>query len=298
LANPNIREPVLKYIAHAALCHPAASIYISSGQNRNVTVATVAATVDHAFLYILWNLKGSGLIFIQGPKMILLVEISLAASGFIVLELLIADGKQLSVFLGCHGGIQISAAGNVAGKRKDIHTGPHYLVNNARNLHTVRLGHRGHDHAADPRSIDASDLLQGTVEGARLAEPVMGLPQAVQGQLILLAAILLEPLAHLVIQMKWVSENGEGDLMGFQKRKELPEIRMQNGVSTGNIKIRKPVVYLAKVQAVVERVLHLLPRHGIQLLAGIPRENIAVLAPLVAFVGNMPLKRKILFHRV
>ena len=81
----------------------------------------------------------------------------------------------------------------------------------------------------------------------------------------------------------------------FQKP---PEIRMQNRISAGQIEIREPVVHLTEIKAVVEGVLHLLPGHAVRFTAGIAGEDIAMLAPLVALVCDMPLKRKILFHDV
>ncbi len=57
-----------------------------------------------------------------------------------------------------------------------------------------------------------------------------------------------------------------------------------------------PVVSRAKIKTVIERVLDLLPVHGICFFAGISRKNVAVPAPLVAFIRNVPLKRKILLH--
>ena len=52
----------------------------------------------------------------------------------------------------------------------------------------------------------------------------------------------------------------------------------------------------AKVQAVVEGVLHLLEGHAVQLFAGVFGEDVAVLAALVAVVGDVPLEGKIGFH--
>ena len=68
------------------------------------------------------------------------------------------------------------------------------------------------------------------------------------------------------------------------------------GAGSDRRKIRQTVIDLAEVQAVIERVLHLLPGHRIRLLVAVFRKNVAVLAPLVAFIGDMPLERKILFH--
>ena len=72
---------------------------------------------------------------------------------------------------------------------------------------------------------------------------------------------------------------------------------MQDRIAARKIEVRQTVVHLAKVEAVVKGILHLLPRHTIKYTAGIAGENIAMLAPLITFVGDMPLKGKILFHR-
>ena len=42
----------------------------------------------------------------------------------------------------------------------------------------------------------------------------------------------------------------------------------------------------------------MLPGHCIQLFIAVLGENVAVLAPLVAFIRDMPLERKILFHGI
>lgn len=73
---------------------------------------------------------------------------------------------------------------------------------------------------------------------------------------------------------------------------------MQDRVAAGKIEIWDTTVDLAEVQAVVKGLLHLLPAHAVQLLMAIFREDVAVLAPLVAIIRNVPLKRKILFHLV
>ena len=71
---------------------------------------------------------------------------------------------------------------------------------------------------------------------------------------------------------------------------------MENRIAAGNIEIRHTAIHFAEVLAVGHDLLHLFPRHAVQLLAGILRKDIAVLAPLVAVVCDMPLKSKILFH--
>ena len=96
--------------------------------------------------------------------------------------------------------------------------------------------------------------------------------------------------------MKWISEDRKRNFILFHKPQKFPEIRVQNWIAASDIKIRQPVIDLAEVQAVIKRVLYLLPVHAVQLLIAIFRKNVAVLAPLIAFIGDVPLKRKILFH--
>jgi hypothetical protein len=73
---------------------------------------------------------------------------------------------------------------------------------------------------------------------------------------------------------------------------------MQDRIAAGNIEIRQAIVYLTEIQTVVKGILHLFPTHCIQPFAVIFGENIAVLTPLVTFVSNVPLERKIRFHIV
>jgi hypothetical protein len=102
--------------------------------------------------------------------------------------------------------------------------------------------------------------------------------------------------------MEGIAQNGKGDLVFLHQFQQLPEVGMENGVASGEIKIGESVIYLAKIQTIVEGILHLLPTHGIQGLAVVFGKNIAVFAPLVTLVSDVPLKGKIihvvLLHRV
>jgi hypothetical protein len=73
---------------------------------------------------------------------------------------------------------------------------------------------------------------------------------------------------------------------------------MQDRISAGNIKVWQTAIHFTEIEAVIEGVLHLLPCHGIQFFTGIAGKNVAVLAPLVTFIRDMPLKSEILFHAV
>lgn len=146
-----------------------------------------------------------------------------------------------------------------------------------------------------PAFLDAGDLLQGAVEAAGFAEPIVSLPQTVQGQLILLTAAFLQPPAYLVIQMEGIAQDGEWDAMFLHQSQQIPEVRVQDGVAASDVEVGQAAVDLAEVQAIVKGVPHLGPGHGVQLLAGVLCKNVAVLAPLIALVGDVPLKGEI-FH--
>ena len=125
----------------------------------------------------------------------------------------------------------------------------------------------------------------------------MGFTQTVNGKLIFFAAVFFQAAANLVGQVEWIAEDGERNAVLLHQPQQFPEVRVQNRVAAGDVEIRQAVIDLAEVQAVIKGVLHLLPGHCIQLFIAVLGENVAVLAPLVTFIRDMPLKRKILFHR-
>ena len=164
-----------------------------------MAVAAVAAAVDHAVAGVSRNLKCSGLVFVQRPEMILLIEVGIAALYFVFSELFVTGFKKASVLLRGHAGVQFTAGGDIAGKGEDVHACFHDRVDDAGYFHIVLLGDGGHDHTADTCPVNAADLFQRTVEAAGLAEPVVCLPKAVQRKLILLAAEKLQLTADLII---------------------------------------------------------------------------------------------------
>lgn len=262
-----------------------------------MTVSAVASAVNHSFFHSFRNLECAGFIFVQRPEVILLVKIGLAASRLILLELFVTGFQQFAVTQRFDTYILFLAGRAVAGKGEDIGSCLDHRVNDIRYFVDVGAGYRSHDHAADTRTVDAADFLQGNVEAARLAEPVVGLAHAVQRELVFFAAEVFQPAADLVGQMEGIAQDGEGDAVLLHQGQQLPEIRVQDGVAAGDVKVGQPAVDIAKVQAVVKGILHLRPGHGIQRLAVVFRKDIAVLATLVALVGDVPLEREILLHR-
>ena len=126
----------------------------------------------------------------------------------------------------------------------------------------------------------------------------MGLTHTVQRHLVFLTAAHFQHPAYLIIQMKRIAHQGKRNVLAFQQDHQFPEIGMKDRIAAGDIEIRNSVVYLAEILAVRHDLLHLLPGHALQLLTAFPGKNIAVLAALVTFICNMPLKRKITSHPV
>ena len=76
---------------------------------------------------------------------------------------------------------------------------------------------------------------------------------------------------------------------------QIPETAMENRVAAGDIEVRRTVHPLRHTADVIERTNQPFPRRFYQRRVSLG-EDIAVFAPLVALVGYVPLKGKILFH--
>ena len=74
LADPDIRQLIGEHIGHLAVLHPAASIHIPGGEDRQVAVAAVAAAVNRPFFRRFRDFERSGLVFVQRPEMVFLLK--------------------------------------------------------------------------------------------------------------------------------------------------------------------------------------------------------------------------------
>ena len=72
--------------------------------------------------------------------------------------------------------------------------------------------------------------------------------------------------------------------------RQSPEIRVKNGIAACHIKIRLTTKLFTQTLRLIDDVQHVLPRHALEPLAGSVREDIAMLAALIAFVGDVPLE--------
>ena len=64
----------------------------------------------------------------------------------------------------------------------------------------------------DARLPQQGDGRQGLVVGAGAADAVVGLPEAVQGELVLPATVVPEFLAHVIGEVEGVAHQREGDV--------------------------------------------------------------------------------------
>ena len=76
----------------------------------------------------------------------------------------------------------------------------------------------------------------------------------------------------------------------MKQLQESPEIRVEDRIAAGQVEVGRPAVDLTEIQAVVKGLLHFLPGHGFQACMIAGGEDVAMLAPLVALVRDMPLK--------
>ena len=123
----------------------------------------------------------------------------------------------------------------------------------------------------------------------------MGVAHPVNGKLILLASHFPEPAAHFVGKMKWIAENRKRDIPLFEQGKDFPKVTMKNRVTTGDIEIWQTVQLTAHLLTLPDYLPGFFKRHLYQMRVSFGK-NVAMFAPLVATVGDMPLKREI-FHK-
>ena len=71
---------------------------------------------------------------------------------------------------------------------------------------------------------------------------------------------------------------------------QTPEIAMQDGIAAGDVEVGLAAHTLAQVIAAVQHMQHVVPGHGLARHARILAEQVAMLASLIALVGDMPLE--------
>jgi hypothetical protein len=94
--------------------------------------------------------------------------------------------------------------------------------------------------------------------------------------------------------MEWISHDSKWNTMLMKHRENIPESRVQDGVTACNIKIWQTIHALAHISASINYRQATLPRHLHQSRMPLTK-NITMLTTLVANIGYVPLKSKV-FH--
>ena len=123
--------------------------------------------------------------------MIFSVEICRAALRLIFFKLLMTDIQKFPVFLRRHASIFFLAGRTITGESKDIRAALHHRIDEIRNFFSIRSGYRSHNYRTNPRTLDTVYFFEGAAERTGFSEPVVGLPQPVQRELVLPTAIFL-----------------------------------------------------------------------------------------------------------
>ena len=76
----------------------------------------------------------------------------------------------------------------------------------------------------------------------------------------------------------------------MEELRQTPEVRVQDGVAAGDVEVRLAAKAFAQCLGLVNDLDHLLPRHALEAGALAVGKDVAVLAALVALVGDVPLE--------
>ena len=259
-----------------------------------MTRAAVAAVVYHAGLGALGNLETALLPAQKGPKMVFELEERLAAVGLVVVHAFLCRQQHLAVFERLHVELvaRLAGGGAVAAKGEHVHVEARYQVDELRKFTGVPAGDGVHDGNPDARTLEAFGGTQGLGERARFAEVVVRCFQAVERELVLAAPELLHAHADLVGEVERVSHDAPHESALMEQFRQPPEVGVQDGIAAGHVEVRLAADVLAQRFRLVDDFDHLLPRHALEARALALGKDVAVLAALVALVGDMPLERE------
>lgn len=279
-------------IAHRTL-ETAAGHHLARWQDGHVAVGAVAAVVDGVRVQPLGYLEQPLFVEKEGPEVVLQIEGRAAVP---VLFELVPDALQkIAVLQRLDVGALLEGGGAVAPECEDVDPAGYHQVDDPGNFVQVRPRHGGHDGAADARPADDVNLVEGRVERAGFADGVVGLPEAVDRELVLVAAVLLQPGADGVGQVERVTQYREGNAPLPKPRQNIPEAAVQNRVAARDVEIGQALHAAAHLHTVRHDLPGLLQRHLGQ--SGMPlREDVAMRTALVAAVGDVPLESEV-FHR-
>ena len=262
-----------------------------------MAVAAVAAVVDVFVVGVGLGIKDPFLVQKQRPQVVFQVEGGLAAFRLVFLEFLPAQLHHMAVLRRGAAHVPVLLRRAVACKGEDIGLVPDHLVHQRGDVLHVPAGDGGHDGHIDAGLPQQGDGRHGGVIGTRLLpDAVVGLAQAVQGQLVLSAAAVFQLAADFRRQMEGVAHQGKGDPGELEDLEQRPELRVQDGVAPCDVEVGQAAGLLAEGFAVFDHRHHVLQRHLLEFGVAAQSIDVAVAAPLVAGLCDMPLKCEIL-HR-
>ena len=292
-ASPKVIERCFPHIADDAV-KAAAGHHIAIGADGKMTVAAVAAVVNKVLVQPFRNLEQPVLVQIQRPQMVLQVEIS---PGILVfLKLLPTTVQHVPILQRRQMGRFFRGGGAIASESKDIGFVGHYGVDDFFHLIRIHGRYRSHDGHLDAGLLQNCNPLQRDVVGARFAHPVMRLPIAVDGELVLLAAVRLETGTDFVGQMEGIAQDSKGDVPLLEHSQDFPNLRMQHRVSSSDIEIRHALLHPgAHVHAIVNNPTSIRQADGNQLRMPLGKD-VTVFTPLITIISDVPLECEIMKH--
>lgn len=156
----------------------------------------------------------------------------------------------------------------------------------------VSAGDGVHDGHPDARALEAADGTHRLGEGSGLTEVVVRGLEAVERELVLAAAKRLHARADLVVQMEGVAHDAPHESALVQQLGKAPEVGVQDRVTTRDVEVGLAAEAVTQLLGLVHDLGHPLPRHAVESRAVPVGKDIAVLAALIALVGDVPLEGK------
>ena len=165
-----------------------------------------------------------------------------------------------------------------------------------RQLGSIHARNRVHNGNPDTSALKAPNRTQSLVKRAGLAEAIVRRLESIERELVFTTTQLFHASTDLVGKMERIAHHAPHKTSLVQELGQPPKIGMKNGVAARNVKVRLATDALAERLGLIDDLDHLLPRHALKTSAGTVGKDIAMFAALIAFIGNVPLKSKILLH--
>ena len=240
-------------VSHGAF-HAAAGEHLAVRENRDVVARAVAAVRDFPAL---WQTHQPLLVQKERPQVVFELEGRLRAS--VRLVPLPASFKEGAVLARRDVEARVErfprARGAVSSDCVNVRSDFVGKVDDARDFVHVRLGDRAHQREPHPGFPDSPRRLHRRSERAFLAEAVVRALKPVERELVLYAARVFHPPAHVVGQVEGISHHAESDFLALEEREQVPEVGMENRVAAGEVDVRLASDFCAERADFCERAL-------------------------------------------